>query len=395
MNATNALAALNSCSGFNYLRCIVTAGVHRGLQRVYTEHMKSAHFFATFCLLTGVTIVHADYRETILNDEPMVWWSFDESHGAMASDQTGNIVGNYVSVANRRGVRGLAANFTGPKAARIEFAFDQPTDTRIDGVLNGSFSLELWLLDDAAAPDGKTNYSIIYKADAKVFTRNSMWLYRARQDGHYHFRIQDKQDRKVQPTAANPAGKAAGDATWHHLVVVVDRDQLSRCWKVQGGNRLLSPMQQLPQQLFRSGCVSPRDERVCRGRDFVWPGRGRRDEFRALGDGSNWLYARVGQQSESRDQGLSTDIQELSEERPRELVLLALAKQGRDHRHSRRRQVRISRVGPSAGRALFSQRCSDTFHLTTNTQRHNAAWSISECCGKLSRIMLRSKVERD
>ena len=172
--------------------------------------------------------VRAEYPETVLTDKPVARWAFDESSGAIAADQVGGIKGNYVGVASRRGVRGLAANFAGPAAGRIQMLLDEQQVAHVEQVFNGSFSLELWLLDEAAVPNGKTNYSLIYKADSKAFTRNSLWLYRARQDGRYYFRIHDSHDRKIQLAVPNPAGKKAGDGKWHHIAVVIDRDQDKR-----------------------------------------------------------------------------------------------------------------------------------------------------------------------
>ncbi len=183
-------------------------------------------------LLLGVFIAARDVRaeppETTLPDKPVARWAFDESNGAIAADQVGSIKGNYVGVASRRGVRGLAANFAGQAASRIQILLNEQQDAHVEQVLNGSFSLEVWLLDEAAAPNGKTNYSLFYKADSQAFTRNSLWLYRARQDGRYHFRIHDSRDRKIQLIVPNPAGKKAGDGKWHHIAVVINRDQDKR-----------------------------------------------------------------------------------------------------------------------------------------------------------------------
>ncbi len=90
-------------------------------------------------------------------------------------------------------------------------------------MLNGSFTLEVWLLDEAPKPDGRTNFAILYKADRKKFVRNSLWFYRARQDGSYRFTIADADDRKARVTFPAIGGKAAGDGQWHHYVIVVDR----------------------------------------------------------------------------------------------------------------------------------------------------------------------------
>lgn len=187
--------------------------------------MKTIPFLTFFLALTASRDIPAQDRETILTDDPVAWWSLDEANDAIATDHIGSLRGKYVGIASRRGVSGLAANFAGQASGRVQISLDESHDVELENVLNGSFSLELWILDEALAPDGKTNYSLIYKADSKAFTRNSLWLYRARQDGRYYFRIHDSQDRKIQLALPNPAGKSAGDGKWHHLAVVINRDE--------------------------------------------------------------------------------------------------------------------------------------------------------------------------
>jgi hypothetical protein len=190
--------------------------------------MKIATVPLTLVLLThAVQSLHADYPRKILKDRPAAYWCFDELTSRLVHNQvTGVKDGQYISSAvNRHGVSGLAATFDGQhRAGRVEIRLDQQGERTVRQIVNGSFSLELWLLDEAGSPDGKTNYSILYKVDTKSFTGNSLWLYRARQDGRYHFRIHGRAGRHVGLSIPNPAGeKKAGDRKWHHLVITVNR----------------------------------------------------------------------------------------------------------------------------------------------------------------------------
>ena len=185
----------------------------------------------TLVLLTnGVRNVNTNYRLRILKDRPVAYWCFDESAGlSVRNEVSGGVGGRHISAAiNRRGVSGFAVNFDSEhRAGRVEVRLGEQRNRTIEQSLNGSFSLELWLLDEAAAMDGKTNHSIIYKADRQSFTRNSLWLYRARQDGRYHFQIRGPADHQLGLTFADPAGeKQAGDGKWHHLVITVARSKM-------------------------------------------------------------------------------------------------------------------------------------------------------------------------
>ncbi len=198
---------------------------------------------ACVLLSSGVGSLHADYRQHVLTDRPAAYWCFDGSANQLVRNHApgfppGTTEGRYfASAINRPGVSGLAAMFDHQhRAGRVEMRFDEQRDRTIEKILNGSFSVELWLLDEATAPDGKRNYSIFYKADEKSFTGNSLWLYRARQDGRYHFRIRGRSGRQLGLTIANPAGeKRAGDGQWHHLVISVDRAEAK-----DGKGRLLA-----------------------------------------------------------------------------------------------------------------------------------------------------------
>ena len=193
--------------------------------------MARQHLLILCTLFVSVSRLHAsDYGAVIRADSPVAWWRFDEvDQDSAAEEQQLSLVGRYLDGStNRRGVSGLAARFERTsRRARVEIPLDTTADAAIDGLFNASFTLEFWLLDDAAAPDNATNYSLFYKADQSAFIHNSLWLYRARQDGRYHFRIQSGKDSSAAIiTIPNPAGpKARGDQKWHHLAITVAREK--------------------------------------------------------------------------------------------------------------------------------------------------------------------------
>ncbi|MGB0578625.1 MAG: DUF1553 domain-containing protein [Limisphaerales bacterium] len=153
--------------------------------------------------------------------EPVAHWSFDGEADHPAT--------KLLRITPRPGVIGMAAGFGSDGKGRIEVNLDPLQELGIEAVLNASFTLELWILDTAAAPDNRRNYSLFYKADRHAFTRNSTWLYRARGDGNYHFRIRNSQDDGLMLTIPNPAGaRSAGDGAWHHLAVTVEHSDSGR-----------------------------------------------------------------------------------------------------------------------------------------------------------------------
>ncbi len=175
--------------------------------------------------VASLPVLAADYRETVMADGPAVYWRFDD--GDSVPDESRLVEGRAIATAGRRGVSGLAVTFRRSQlASRVEARLTAEQDRTVERILNSAFTLEFWFLDEAAAPDNKTNYSFFYKADKLRFTRNSMWFYRARQDGHYHFRIHGADDESTGLTVKNPAGdKTAGDGKWHHMVVAVSRSE--------------------------------------------------------------------------------------------------------------------------------------------------------------------------
>lgn len=182
--------------------------------------------FAFLIASRGSLLLAADYAQTVLADKPVLYWRFDEASAEKTDDEVGLADGRFVANGpGRRGVAGLAAAFDrAHPAGRVEAKLTAEQDAQLERVLNESFSLELWLLDEAAKPDGKVNSSLFYKPDPKQFWRNSTWLYRARQDGHYYFRFNNRGDKPAGLRIRNPAGeKAAGDGQWHHIVITVSR----------------------------------------------------------------------------------------------------------------------------------------------------------------------------
>lgn len=191
----------------------------------------STHRFVYLCALvvSASSVAASDYASTVRKDAPVVWWRFDELDQDRASDEQHlKLHGRYLNgTMNRRGVSGLAAGFErSNRAGRVEVTLDPASDAALEGLFNSSFTLEFWLRDEAAAPDNVTNYSLFYKADRSAFTRNSLWLYRARQDGDYHFRIQGKGRASTGLSIVSPGGSnSAGDRQWHHLAITALRDK--------------------------------------------------------------------------------------------------------------------------------------------------------------------------
>ncbi len=170
----------------------------------------------------------ADYAAAVRADKPVMYWRFDAVSGDVVRDEAGNTDGRTRATGPvRRGISGLAASFDrSHPAGRIESELTADKNAAVTEILNGSFTLELWLLDEAAQPDNVVNSSLFYKADKTRFTRNSMWFYRARQDGRYYFRIHDTGEKSFGVSIRNPAGdNSAGDGRWHHVAIIVDRSR--------------------------------------------------------------------------------------------------------------------------------------------------------------------------
>lgn len=164
--------------------------------------------------------------KTLCADDFVAHWRFEESAGAECRDAASSkLHGAYLDgVTQRRGRKGLAADFSQQNAAqRIEVPIRGDSQTAITKLIDGSFTFEVWLLDDAPPADQNRNYAIFYKADRDRFIRNSLWFYRARQDGSYRFTIADQRASQTQVTFTPLDETGAGDGVWHHYVIVVDR----------------------------------------------------------------------------------------------------------------------------------------------------------------------------
>ncbi|UUO07731.1 DUF1553 domain-containing protein [Blastopirellula sp. J2-11] len=160
---------------------------------------------------------------------PLAQWQFDETADDVCHDRgDGELHGRYFAGAKRfahaTSGRESIVEF-GPELtqARIEIAVNGAAQQTLQKLLAGSFSWEAWILDAAPAPDGRTNYAILYYADHRGFVANSTWFYRARQNGGYYFRMTDAQSRQAGIEIAPLTKTGAGDGQWHHYVISVDR----------------------------------------------------------------------------------------------------------------------------------------------------------------------------
>ena len=175
------------------------------------------------------TDLPADYVEQVRADAPVAWWSFEKSDDGTIENRMSGPIGRRVKASEFPGVSKSGLHCRGSAEARVEIELDALQDRGIDQIFNGSFSLELWLKDEAAKPDNRRNYSIFYKADHGAFTQNSLWLYRARGDGNYYFRIRGRTDDGLMVTIPSPGGaRKSGDGQWHHLVLTVERSGTQR-----------------------------------------------------------------------------------------------------------------------------------------------------------------------
>lgn len=174
--------------------------------------------------------VRGQYRAVVLNDQPVFYWPLDDTHGEVAAPLSGGLNGNYRFMSGSRGIGPAAASLLSD-AARIEFPLSDTDQQTLTTLFNGSFTIELWLLDEAAAADGRTNHSLLYKADTSAFPGNSLWLYRARQNGRYCFRLHGRDSRTIELSVVPSTASSAGDRKWHHLMIAVDRSRsLASAW---------------------------------------------------------------------------------------------------------------------------------------------------------------------
>ena len=196
-----------------------------------TTHSKSSagynvemarHYLIIIFLLIGTTALANEYAALVLKHKPALYWSFSPNQGTGALEL---IPEHANSLPPRRGIGGLAGTYSRSSLASRYFAkLNDESNRSLINLLNNSFTLELWFLDEAGAPNDKINYSILYKADANEFTKNSMWLYRKRQDGNLMFTIQSSSDAMIRLDIKNPALEVPGsERTFHHLAITVGR----------------------------------------------------------------------------------------------------------------------------------------------------------------------------
>ena len=181
--------------------------------------------------MLGMAWLHVDDATAVdpahqLLPPPVASWSFDEAVGEVCRDRgPWKLDGKYLAgAAPRWGQVGLAAGWHAPRRQqRITIPLDDDAQRQLAKLFSGTFSLEVWLYDEAPPPDGKTNYAILYKADSTQFIRNSLWFYRARQDGAYSFTMTDARQAQTRVTFRPLSTDGSGDRIWHHYVIVVDR----------------------------------------------------------------------------------------------------------------------------------------------------------------------------
>ena len=176
-------------------------------------------------VVAGQSVLAADkkpYSELVRTDTPVVYWNFTSPKNLGETELS---LSQESTPAPLRGLEGLAGTFSrsairGHAVARL----DDQQNKKITALLNSSFTLELWFLDEAPKADGSFNYSIFYKADAQGFTRNSVWLYRKRQNGNLMFTLQGTGDELIRIEIENPVLlQMQNSRTFHHLAITVER----------------------------------------------------------------------------------------------------------------------------------------------------------------------------
>ncbi|HJN11918.1 MAG: hypothetical protein QGH33_00745 [Pirellulaceae bacterium] len=123
-----------------------------------------AIFVLATTLLVARHIAAADYAAAVRADKPALYWRFEAVSGDAVRDESGNTDGWAKATGPvRRGISGLAASFDRSHlAGRIESELTPVQDAAVEEILNGSFTLELWLLDEAAKSDNVVNSSLFY-----------------------------------------------------------------------------------------------------------------------------------------------------------------------------------------------------------------------------------------
>ncbi len=173
-------------------------------------------------LLMSTSCPATEYGELIESKGPVVYLSHHDSY---SNGTLGVTPHQLTTPAPLRGINGLAGAYS-HSAIRgsTTFNLDEKTNNVLNEVLNNSFTVEFWYLDDAPTPNNSINYSVLYKADTNAFTRNSLWVYRKRQDGHFMFALQNKANGILRLEFKNPSlNKPPKERSFHHVAITVTR----------------------------------------------------------------------------------------------------------------------------------------------------------------------------
>jgi hypothetical protein len=159
------------------------------------------------------------YREAVLSDEPRAYWRLAESIGTTAAEELGAAPGTYLGGVTLRASGALedeadtAAAFDG---GDDRISVGDPASGSLD-FGTGDFSVEAWV--KATANDER---AIVSKRP--YGTSVPYWQVTVSDDGSQTGRIRvNLSDGTASIQAYGPAVRV-DDGTWHHVVVVVDRD---------------------------------------------------------------------------------------------------------------------------------------------------------------------------
>ena len=165
----------------------------------------------------------ADYGELITGKKPLIYLSHDTGY---PNGTLGITPQHSNTPAPLRGISGLSGTYSrSAVTGKTVFQLNQDSNTVLTEVLNNSFTIELWFLDDAPDADNKINYSVLYKADTASFNQNSLWIYRKRQNGHFLFTLQNPAKDMIRLEIKNPSlNKPQSERSFHHMAITVERD---------------------------------------------------------------------------------------------------------------------------------------------------------------------------
>ena len=173
-------------------------------------------------LLASTSSLATEYGGLITNKNPVVYLSH---HAGYTNGSLGVTPKHVTTLAPLRGINGLAGAYSRSAIrGNTTFHLNETTNNVLTQVLNTSFTIEFWFLDQAPAPNNSINYSVLYKAEPRSFTRNSLWIYRKRQDGHFMFTLQSNTDRILRLEIKNPSlNKPQSKRSFHHMAITVKR----------------------------------------------------------------------------------------------------------------------------------------------------------------------------